>query len=328
MCGETEPRIKSVLSEQWSQHLWLHGVKEIGAARKSAEYSLVYRGVLFDQLLSDWGDSEEQAHACERIYIQFIDSETKPHQWWQDRLCVDLPLNSEESSRKGKSCGVRPGAKVSFENTLSDKKISILLLAPSSDVSFPRAGTFPHQSEPGYRIVSNNDVGHVWAIPDSVEFEWKAWPRTMPQELKTKGDLKSARLYVDEVRGKVQLKRALVVVRGRIPPEVIADVSQMEQAAKLGQPIAASLKLFFIFTADGLRFRWEEWNGGCIKRYGGDEIDLPRNQLLSGDWICGEPEPESCPCRASPLPAPAPSIQPALVVINPRLLNEKASSLL
>lgn len=53
MYGETEPRIKAVLSEQWSQHLRLHGMKEIGAARKSAEYSLVYRGVLFDQLLSD-----------------------------------------------------------------------------------------------------------------------------------------------------------------------------------------------------------------------------------------------------------------------------------
>jgi len=295
-CGKTEPRIKAVLSDHWSQHVRLRGIEAIRSARKSTEYSQVYQDFLFDQLISSWGDSEEQAHACEDIYINFRTDETKPHRWWQDRLCVDLPLDSEKGPEDGQRCGAGPRAEVSFENAMSDTEISILRLTPSSDVSFPPAGTRPNRSEPGYRIVSNNNAGHAWAIPEAVEFEWKEWPRTVPQELRDRGDLESGRAYVDEVRGRVQRKRAQIVVRGRLPPEVIAEALQMEQAAKFGQPVAGSLKLFFIFMPDGLWFRWEEWNGKCIKKYGGDEIDLPRNQLLSGAWICGEPEPKPCNC--------------------------------
>ena len=265
-------------------------------------------GLLFDDLISSWGDSEEQAHACEEIYINFGRDETNPHRWWQDRLCVDLPLNSEKGPGNGQRCGAGPGAMVSFKNTIPDTKISILRLAPSSDVSFPPAGTRPQRSEPGFRIVSNNNAGHPWAIPESVEFEWKEWPRTVPQELKDRADLESGRVYVDEVRGRVQRKRAQIVVRGRIPPDVIAEVLQTERAAALEQSVAGRLNLFFIFMPDGLRFRWEQWNGRCIKKYGGDEIDLPRDKLLSGDWICGEPQPEPCNCLGTSHPTPAPLI--------------------
>src|SRR5690606_27357107 len=98
---------------------------------------------------------------------------------------------------------------------------------------------------------------------------------------------------------------------------------------KLGQSVAGSLKLFFIFMPDGLRFRWEQWNGRCIKKYGGDEIDLPRNQLLSGDWICGEPEPKDCRCFGISLPAPVPfDTHSAIVVTDRRLLNGTAPVLL
>lgn len=304
-CEKTEPRLKAVLSDQWSEHVRVRGIEAIRSARKSSEYSQIYQGLLFDQLISSWGDSEEQAHACEEIYINFGTAGTKPHRWWQDRLCLDLPLDSEKGPGDGHRCGAGPGAKVSFENAIPDTEISILRLAPSSDVSFPPAGTRPQRSEPGYRIVSNDNAGHAWEISESVEFEWKEWPETVPQELKDKGDLESGRVYVDEVRGRVQRKRAQIVVRGRIPPDVIAEILQTKQAAKLEQSVAGRLNLFFIFMPDGLRFRWEQWHGRCIKKYGGDEIDLPRNQLLSGDWICGEPQPKPCNCSGTPRPASA-----------------------
>ena len=75
-----------------------------------------------------------------------------------------------------------------------------------------------------------------------------------------------------------------------------AGYMQAEQAAKLGQSAEENVKLFFVFMHDGLRFRWEQWHGQCIAKYGGDEIELPRNQILSGDWVCGEPEPKPCGC--------------------------------
>lgn len=53
-----------------------------------------------------------------------------------------------------------------------EKHVSILRIAPSSDVSFPRAGTFVEQIDLSNKIVPNDYVRGTWAIPESVEFEY------------------------------------------------------------------------------------------------------------------------------------------------------------
>jgi len=291
-CGKTEPRLGTVLDYELSKLVRLNGTKVVNSARKSPEYFHVYRLSLYEHLKASWGDPEEEAHECESIYISLSNEKTKPDQWWRDRLCADVPLNSSEDRR----CGTGPRAEVLLQNTMSDVTISILRLVPSSDVSFPRAGTFPQWTDSSHRIASTNNAEQVWAIPDSIEFEWKEWPRAFPAEPKNERELESVRSYADEVRGKVQRKRAQLVVRGRIPREVFAKALLAEQAAELGQSAAENVKLFFIFMHDGLRFRWEQWRGQCIAKYGGDEIELPRNQILSADWVCDEPEPKPCDC--------------------------------
>ena len=69
-CGKIEPRLNSVLSDEWSILLRLNGIKAIRSARKSSEYLQVYQLVLSEQLTTGWGDSEEEAHVCERVYIR------------------------------------------------------------------------------------------------------------------------------------------------------------------------------------------------------------------------------------------------------------------
>jgi hypothetical protein len=179
---------------------------------------------------------------------------------------------------------------VAFENIVPDATISILRVVPSSDLSFPRAGPFPQSYTPGERVASSNGQLGSWAIPESVRFEWKEWPSAFPAEPGDSQGLESVRSYVDEVRRKVQRKYAEITVRGRIPNEIITEALQDDQIAEPGKPVEPNLKLFFIFTQSGLRLRWEQWHGKCIKNFGGDEIDLPRNRLLSGDWICAESE--------------------------------------
>ena len=77
----------------------------------------------------------------------------------------------------------------------------------------------------------------------------------LPGEPKNDRELQSVRSYVDEVRGKVQRKRAQLVVRARVPCEVIAETLLTEQAAEVGQSASVSVELFFIFMPGGLRFR-------------------------------------------------------------------------
>jgi hypothetical protein len=291
-CGKIEPQLGVLLDDELSKLARLNGTKAVNSARNSSEYFHVYLLGLYEHLKASWGDVEEEAHECESVYISLSNGKAKPDQWWHDRSCADVPLNLSEDRR----CGTGPRAGVLLQNTMSDVAISILRLVPSSDVSFPRAGTFPQWTDLSHRIVSTDNAEQVWAIPDSVEFEWKEWPRVFPGEPQNDRELDSVRSYVDEVHGKVQRKRAQLVVRARIPREVIAEALQAEQAVEFRQSAAGNVKLFFIFTRDGLRFRWEQWHGQCIAKYGGDEIELPRNQILSGDWVCGEPEPKPCDC--------------------------------
>lgn len=287
VCGKIEPRVNAVLAEEWSRIVHSSDTTAIGAARKSPEYDYVYREGRYEMLKAAWGDPEEEAHACESMYLRLSDKNNEPRRWWRDRPCANVPLDSEKRER----CGTGPRAMVSFENTVPNATISILRVTPSVDVSFPRAGTFSQPHDPGDRIVSIGEAAGFWAIPESVDFEWKEWPRTFPAEPNTERDWESIRSYVDEVRGKVQRKRTRIAVRGRIPGDIIAEALHGEQAKESGQSAEVKLKLFFIFTPDGIRFRWEQWRGKCIGKFGGDEIDLPRSQLLSGDRICGEPEP-------------------------------------
>jgi len=290
-CGKIESRLGPLLNDELSTLAKVYGTKAVNSARNSPEYFHVYRLGLYEHLKASWDDPEEEAHECERIYVSLSKENITSDQWWRDRLCADVHLNLSEDRR----CGAGPHARVSLRNTMPDVIISILRLAPSSDVSFPAAITFPKWSDSPHRIVSPNNTEQFWAIPDSVEFEWKEWPRAFPGEPKNKRELENIRSYVDEVRGKAQRKRAQLVVRARIPQEVIAEALQV---TKLGQPPAENVKLFFIFMHDGIRFRWEQWHGPCIAKYGGDEIELPRNQILSGDWVCNEPQPMPCDCQS------------------------------
>ena len=160
-CGKIEPRLNSVLNDEWSKLVQPHGIKAIRSARNSSEYLEVYRLFLSEHLKTSWGDFEEEAHNCEEAYIHLSHGQTNPNQWWRDRLCANVPLNSVESSGEVQRCGGGPRAQVWFGNTISDAKISILRLLPSSDMSFPPPGTVPQWSDLRHRIVSINNAGQV-----------------------------------------------------------------------------------------------------------------------------------------------------------------------
>ncbi len=285
-CGKIESRLGPMLNNEWSQIIQSNKIETINTARKTQEYENIYRLALHEYLKNSWNDPEEAAHMCEALYAQHNNNISTTAPWWRDRSCAGITMNSTE----GRHCTVGPSAAVSFANTMPEKRISILRIVPSSDVSFPRAGTFVQQGDLPGRFVSNIYIQGAWAVPDSIDFEWKEWPSAFPKESSNDRDLKNLQNYADQVRVKVQRKHAKVGMRNLIPNDVIAKLLQSEQAAESEPSSEPNLKLFFVFTQDGLRFRWEQWQGECIEKYGGDNIDLPRNQLLSGASVCGKRE--------------------------------------
>lgn len=287
-CGAIEPRLSTILNDEWKQITQSNELKAINAARKTQEYKNIYRQVLHEDLKNSWNDPEEKDHICEALYAQHSNKSIgADHWWWRDRPCAGVSLDSKD----GNHCAVGPYAFVSFGNTIPDKRISILSIVPSSDVSFPRAGTFVQQSDLPDTVVSNTYVSGTWSIPDSIEFEWKEWPSAFPSESNNDQELKSIRYYVEEVRAKVQRKHAKIDVRNHIPNHVIAALLGAERTVQPASPNEQNMKLFFIFMKDGLRVRWEQWHGQCIEKYGGDTIDVPRDQLLSGARVCNDSTP-------------------------------------
>lgn len=286
-CGKIEPRLSPVLNDEWLQITQSNKLKTINAARKTQEYKNVYRLVLHEHLRRSWNDREEEAHACEEVYSQHNNKNTMADQWWwRDRSCTGVSLDSEGDSR----CAAGPRVSISFGTTMPDRRISILRIAPSSDVSFPRAGTPVQQSDFPERVVPDSYVPGTWAIPDSVQFEWKEWPSAFPKESRSDRDLNNLRNYVDDIRTRVQNKHATIEVRSLIPSDITAKLVQSEWTAGSKSPSERSMKLFFIFMRDGVKLRWEQWHGSCIENYGGNNIDLPRDQLLSEGMVCNEAE--------------------------------------
>jgi hypothetical protein len=283
-CGKTEPRLRTIISNDWLELVRHYGMAAIRAARASREYSDVYREILYEQLKNDWGDSEEEAHACERVYISLNHQANEFRQWWRDRSCVNVQLDPDNPQR----CGTEPHAGVSFANIMTESTISILRINPSADVSFPDAGILVGAYDPGSKIVSPNAASGIWSIPESVEFEWKEWPRSFPTSPKNERELANIRLYANKVRSKVQRKYIRVNVRSRIPTDIIAKALEAERTEQLGNSSEPILKILFVFTKDSLRLRWEQWHDDCIENFGGDVIDLPRHRLLLGDIVCNE----------------------------------------
>jgi hypothetical protein len=284
-CGKIEPRLKTMLNNEWSEITKSNKIKTIETARKTQEYIDIYHLTLYEYLEHTWNDPEEQAHVCEAIYAQHNDkNDTANKWWWRDRFCAGVSLDSAEGSH----CTAGPRVSVSFTNTMPDRRISILRIVPSSDVSFPRAGTFVEQSDSPDSVLSNAHISGTWALPDSIEFEWKEWPSAFAKKSSNNVDLINFQRYADEVRAKVHRQHANVLIRNLIPGDVIAKLLQLEQAAKPESSTEPAIKLFFIFTQDGLRVRWEQWYEKCIERYGGDNLGLPRDQMLSSTRVCGE----------------------------------------
>lgn len=99
-CGKVEPRLTPLLNGQWAALVNAYGTGPIDAARKSPDYVRDYQWALYEQLEATWGDSDEEAHECERILTRLNRDTVETHPWWRDRACVDVPLNSLEESDK------------------------------------------------------------------------------------------------------------------------------------------------------------------------------------------------------------------------------------
>lgn len=115
--------------------------------------------------------------------------------------------------------------------------------------------------------------GDTRGLPEWLDFEWQEppYPGLEPRDFATREEYSK---YVFDEKARLPLKTQRVFIRNRIPPEVVQEVTYSRSHIPKGQLLPEKmLWIFFIWTDDGIKFRWEmSCDKPCDMKEGGDEI--------------------------------------------------------
>jgi hypothetical protein len=170
-----------------------------------------------------------------------------------------------------------PGMITSYGSTMEGRSASV------------RAITFPSGKSRKSDIRVTGGKKHNWrqsvgategisgdtrGLPEWLDFEWQepSYPGLEPEDFPSREAYSKA---VAEKYSKLTTKTQRVLISSRIPPEVVQEVTFSRSHIPKGQLLPEKmLWIFFIWTDDGIKFRWEmSCDKPCVEKEGGDEVN-------------------------------------------------------
>lgn len=116
--------------------------------------------------------------------------------------------------------------------------------------------------------------GDTRSLPDWLDFAWQepSYPGPQPSDFATREDYSK---YVFDEKASLPLKTQRVFISSRIPPEIVQEVTYSRSHIPKGQLLPEKmLWIYFIWTDDGIKFRWRmSCDKPCERKEGGDEIN-------------------------------------------------------
>lgn len=116
--------------------------------------------------------------------------------------------------------------------------------------------------------------GDTRGVPEWLDFEWRepSYPGLEPENFPSDEAYSKA---VSEKYSKLTTKTQRVFISSRIPPEVVQEVIYSRSHIPKGQSLPEKmLWIYFIWTDDGIKFRWKmSCDLPCLRKEGGDEIN-------------------------------------------------------
>jgi hypothetical protein len=116
--------------------------------------------------------------------------------------------------------------------------------------------------------------GDTRGVPEWLDFEWRepSYPGLQMKDFPSDETYSKA---VAEKYSKLTIKTQRVFMSSRIPPEVVQEVTHSRSHIPKGQLLPEKmLWIYFIWTGDGIKFRWEmSCAKPCVEKEGGDEIN-------------------------------------------------------
>ena len=166
-----------------------------------------------------------------------------------------------------------PGMIVTFRNAINGKALFFDKAITANGTGFSNPGSLSPGQSPSQGGATEGAVPDGRMLPDWVEFSWKEWPYPRPPMPR---DQEGAKIYSEEVR---TISRALprktgrVIVRGRVPDAVVAEIVESNRHREKGKTPEKMLWVYFIWYENEIKFKWELKKDCCtVLRSGGDEV--------------------------------------------------------
>ncbi|MFY9476565.1 MAG: hypothetical protein WAQ08_02675 [Aquabacterium sp.] len=116
-------------------------------------------------------------------------------------------------------------------------------------------------------------------LPEWVDFAWQEpeYPGKKPEDIPNREAFAS---YVKEKYARLPVKTQRLEIKRRVPQAVVDEVVASKRAAQPGQRANKTLWIYFFWTPDGMKMRWEMTNRaagpggfGPVVKDGGDDLD-------------------------------------------------------
>ena len=168
-----------------------------------------------------------------------------------------------------------PGMNLTFASTVGGVSIDIKSARLPDGKEFPNAGSFGYAKNPllGSKTMGAAPDGRD--LPEWIDFEWQE-----PQYPWNKRPGQSEDEWTEEVHAaylNLPVKTQRVLIRNRIPQEVVDEITEASRHPVKRYGTEKSLAINLVWTSQGIRLRWRIWhkpqfNDQYYSHEGGDEI--------------------------------------------------------
>jgi hypothetical protein len=164
---------------------------------------------------------------------------------------------------------------VGYDSTVYGKEIEIVRATLPSGEPFVSSGltveaTVGDGSPLGAVVMGGSSDGRE--LPKWVDFEWKEWPYPYPEKPTDPIEAKKWGDKIHELSRTLPHKKFRVMVRSRVPQDVVDEAVAAVLARKYGELPDKKIWIYFVWHPKGIWFKWELVEGTRTTRSGGDEI--------------------------------------------------------
>lgn len=174
-----------------------------------------------------------------------------------------------------------PGMIVTYVSTIQGVRIYMDSSRLPGGKDFPNAGSFGYAKDPLAGGATEGAAPDGRHLPEYVDFSWQERKYPAPEQDSTLSIAEANAEMLAEFKS-LPIKAQRVLIRSRVPQEVVDQVMESNRQKKPGKLAEKALWIYFVWTEQGIKLHWRLWcrpeNGPTsFPLEGGDELRSAEN---------------------------------------------------